>query len=40
VVLLGGALSVLMAQLSWMTVERWGRAWRDRKPFGHRHVSD
>ncbi|MDR0458079.1 MAG: acyltransferase [Burkholderiaceae bacterium] len=30
-VLLGGALSALMAQLSWITVERWGRAWRDRK---------
>jgi peptidoglycan/LPS O-acetylase OafA/YrhL len=32
VVVLGGALSALLAQLSWMTVERWGRAWRDRKP--------
>jgi len=31
VVLLGGALSALLAQISWMTVERWGRAWRDRK---------
>ena len=31
VVLLGGLLSALMAQLSWLTVERWGRAWRDRK---------
>jgi peptidoglycan/LPS O-acetylase OafA/YrhL len=38
VVLLGGALSVLMAQLSWMTVERWGRAWRDRRPRGAVHV--
>jgi hypothetical protein len=32
VVLLGGVLSVLLAQLSWVTIERWGRAWRDRKP--------
>ena len=31
VVLLGGVLSALMAQLSWITVERWGRTWRDRK---------
>jgi len=32
VVVLGSALSILMAQLSWITVERWGHAWRDRKP--------
>jgi len=22
---------MLLAQISWVTVERWGRAWRDRK---------
>jgi peptidoglycan/LPS O-acetylase OafA/YrhL len=32
VVLLGGALSALLAQISWITVERLGRAWRDRGP--------
>jgi len=31
-VLLGGALSALLAQISWITVERWGRAGRDRSP--------
>jgi peptidoglycan/LPS O-acetylase OafA/YrhL len=39
VVLLGGALSALLAQISWMTVERWGRAWRDGWPSGARHAA-